>query len=235
MQRTEAKRQYIVTLIATMHRYATTTAESRELVAELEFVWNQIKPNSASSSRSSPAQTGVSQEPQQSPLARYGARGLIENAEELRVLRPFSDDIGTNDLAADELQHSFQGGKFLEASGFGVMSTKLGERSLKRMDPVEQALVRMTVEITALREQIDATGSAERQQHRGLRAWMRFLAWAAIRHLCVDAAILALLILLARRQRSPIIEQGLHMAYRWATAQTRGLQISFLSRTKRSR
>ncbi|OKL55797.1 hypothetical protein UA08_08853 [Talaromyces atroroseus] len=59
--RTEAKGRYITTLINTMHMYASQTAEARELVAELEFVWDQIKdnndnnaPSSSSSSPSSP-------------------------------------------------------------------------------------------------------------------------------------------------------------------------------------
>jgi len=48
MSRTEAKRQYIGTLIGTMKDYASGTAESRELVSELEFVWNQIREQSGS-------------------------------------------------------------------------------------------------------------------------------------------------------------------------------------------
>lgn len=48
MGRTEAKRQYISTLIETMKEYASGTAESRELVSELEFVWNQIREQSGS-------------------------------------------------------------------------------------------------------------------------------------------------------------------------------------------
>ncbi|KAJ6109463.1 hypothetical protein N7486_001698 [Penicillium sp. IBT 16267x] len=52
--RTEAKRRYISTLIDTMHEYASQTPEARELVAELEFVWDQIKYNASSSSSSGP-------------------------------------------------------------------------------------------------------------------------------------------------------------------------------------
>jgi hypothetical protein len=54
--RTEAKRRYITTLVDTMHRYASQTEEARELVAELEFVWDQIKYSTSSSSSSSPMQ-----------------------------------------------------------------------------------------------------------------------------------------------------------------------------------
>ncbi|KAK4990308.1 hypothetical protein LTR50_002633 [Elasticomyces elasticus] len=57
LTRTEAKRRYISTLIETMHKYASSAPDARELVSELEFVWDQIKNNSngSSSSRSSPA------------------------------------------------------------------------------------------------------------------------------------------------------------------------------------
>ncbi|KAK5128130.1 hypothetical protein LTR08_004184 [Meristemomyces frigidus] len=60
LNRTEAKRRYIETLIATMHEYASGTDEARELVEELEFVWDQIKGNSqheSNSERSSPLQS----------------------------------------------------------------------------------------------------------------------------------------------------------------------------------
>lgn len=57
LSRTEAKRRYITTLIDTMHKYASPSPDSRELVAELEFVWDQVKSNVPSSSSSSPLQT----------------------------------------------------------------------------------------------------------------------------------------------------------------------------------
>ncbi|KAI6844313.1 hypothetical protein KC340_g699 [Hortaea werneckii] len=59
LSRTEAKRRYIEKLISTMHEYASGTDEAKELVEELEFVWDQIKSNSnhsSSSERSSPLQ-----------------------------------------------------------------------------------------------------------------------------------------------------------------------------------
>lgn len=41
--RTEAKRLYIAYLIETMRSYASGTAEARELLAELEYLWDSIK------------------------------------------------------------------------------------------------------------------------------------------------------------------------------------------------
>ncbi|KAI5850542.1 acyl CoA binding protein-domain-containing protein [Morchella snyderi] len=55
LSRTEAKRLYIATLIETMHRYASATPEARGLVAELEFVWDQIRSNQSSQSAVSPS------------------------------------------------------------------------------------------------------------------------------------------------------------------------------------
>ena len=40
-------------LIETMHQYASRSPDARELVAELEFVWNQVKSNVPSSSHTS--------------------------------------------------------------------------------------------------------------------------------------------------------------------------------------
>lgn len=57
LSRTEAKRRYITTLVETMHKYASSSLESRELVSELEFVWDQVKSNVPSSNSSSPMQT----------------------------------------------------------------------------------------------------------------------------------------------------------------------------------
>jgi hypothetical protein len=56
LSRTEAKRRYIEKLIETMHKYASQTDEAKQLVEELEFVWDQIKSNSqhSSSEHSSP-------------------------------------------------------------------------------------------------------------------------------------------------------------------------------------
>ncbi|KAL4934655.1 acyl-CoA-binding domain-containing protein [Aspergillus undulatus] len=58
VSRTEAKRRYISTLVETMHTYASQTDEARELVSELEFVWDQVKSNiSSDSTASSPVQS----------------------------------------------------------------------------------------------------------------------------------------------------------------------------------
>lgn len=105
LSRTEAKRRYISTLIDTMHEYASQTPEARELVSELEFVWDQIKYNASSSASSSPLNAvGVPRHPgssydsiggrlAQSPedYDRLGFRGDDSRHDSrLRVLSPVS-------------------------------------------------------------------------------------------------------------------------------------------------
>ncbi|KAK6503142.1 hypothetical protein TWF481_008177 [Arthrobotrys musiformis] len=70
LSKTEAKRRYITTLIDAMHRFAVTTPDAKELVAELEFVWDQIKSNQTSSSSST---TAAPQHPQQQALLSSAA------------------------------------------------------------------------------------------------------------------------------------------------------------------
>lgn len=43
LSKTEAKRRYIECLISTMKTYASGTHEARELLSELEYLWDQIK------------------------------------------------------------------------------------------------------------------------------------------------------------------------------------------------
>ncbi|KAF8468292.1 acyl CoA binding protein-domain-containing protein [Kalaharituber pfeilii] len=69
MGKTEAKRRYIECLIETMKKYASDTPDAKELVSELEFVWDQVKSNSrhhsANGSNASNTYTPRSAEPTQ--------------------------------------------------------------------------------------------------------------------------------------------------------------------------
>jgi hypothetical protein len=70
LSRTEAKRRYIEKLVETMHKYASNTPEARELVDELEFVWDQVKSNSQHPSSGSE---------HSSPLAQVERSGYLQN------------------------------------------------------------------------------------------------------------------------------------------------------------
>jgi len=101
LSRTEAKRRYIEKLIETMHQYASNTDEARQLVEELEFVWDQVRGNSqhTGSEQSSPLreidrsgylQNSSSGDHGGSSAAAMGARGGDIGSRPLRVLSPMS-------------------------------------------------------------------------------------------------------------------------------------------------
>ncbi|KAK5172826.1 uncharacterized protein LTR77_002946 [Saxophila tyrrhenica] len=123
LTRTEAKRQYIEKLIETMHKYASTTAEARELVEELEFVWDQVKNNSqqpsSGSEHSSPLrpversgyiQNGSSSGPGMGSSAA-GMEGMGNAAEGERLMRVLSP---VSQAEAEEMLED-EGDEFVDA------------------------------------------------------------------------------------------------------------------------
>ncbi|MCJ1268972.1 hypothetical protein MMC22_008860, partial [Lobaria immixta] len=216
--RTEAKRRYISTLIETMHKYASTTPESRELVAELEFVWDQIKSNSISSTSSSPedqnvpsssllglppSQSGHQRRTQPSYASLGPGRAKEVTGGDLRVLRPVS---GGDEASEDEdAGEAFEGGRRLsiesrpdDAIGGLSQSRDYDVRNRKWRKRIEQALVKMTTEIAALREQLEAKGvgrGGTRKFGARLWMWMVSIVVATLRHLIFDAMVVGLLLL----------------------------------------
>lgn len=236
LSRTEAKRRYIATLIETMHKYATTTTEARELVAELEFVWDQIKSNSASSS-SSPGQLARSQEQQMPP--RYGSIGGLSGSrradegggEGLRILRPVSDG-EEGDEEGEDLEET-RGGPFDDEEAVMAVagrSRDLDVRNRKWRKKIEQALVKMTTEVAALREQIEAKKTGDGRRRNGLWAWVTWLVWVAVRHLVVDLALLGLLVAWAKRKRGRRLEQGLDLLLQYVQHRTWRVGLPGVSR-----
>ena len=119
ISRTEAKRRYVEKLIETMHKYASTTPEARELVEELEFVWDQIKNNSqhpsSGSEHSSPLQTlersGYIQNGSSGAVASSTAAfdGAVGNGgqEPMRVMSPISQVDEDGLLVEEEEREEF--------------------------------------------------------------------------------------------------------------------------------
>ncbi|KAL2066617.1 hypothetical protein VTL71DRAFT_2688 [Oculimacula yallundae] len=201
ISRTEAKRRYIEALIETMHRYASTTADARALVDELEFVWDQIKNNSASSSGSSPNR-GV---PSYTTQPRQFQQPLSGNDGPMRVLSPMSQDdeaerrSGYNDVydedEEDEDEDAYDGG-----------DRKKDAKTSKWRRSVEHAFTKMTAEIAALREQISTGREWQGKKRRSVKSWVAWVVWLAIRHLLVDALLLGIMLLYLRKRKDRRIE-----------------------------
>ena len=215
-----------------MHKYATTTTEARELVAELEFVWDQIKSNSASSSLSSPENLNSIQG-QQMPLsyASIGGppgSGRVDggSGEGLRMLRPVSEEEG-EDEEGEEFEETRAGLFDDEDAVMAVAgrSRDLDVRNRKWRRKIEQALVKMTTEVAALREQIEAKRMGGERRRNGFWAWMTWLVWVTVRHLVVDLALLGLLVAWARRKGDRRVEQGLDLLLQYLRHRTRKIRL----------
>ena len=206
-----------------MHRYATTTSESRELVAELEFVWDQIKSNPVSSV-SSPGQLPTSRATQQSPLARYGMRGSLPVSRDgLRILRPLSDDADddalNSDVEFDDVPAYGDRGVLGDINGSKAFGSHKQSKSA-----VEKALTRMSVEIAALREQLEARNFGTYQLRTRAGAWAVSVVLAILRHVLIDVTLLSFVLLWARRSRDPVIAQGHHLLFSWFKQKLRHLR-----------
>lgn len=217
-----------------MHKYATTTPEARELVSELEFVWDQIKSNSTSSAASSPGQIERSQGQQITnpsyasiggPSARGAGRVDGGSGGGLRMLRPVSDG-DEEENEEDEEDEDFVGARpgtyddqdlaVVDARG---QSRDLDVRNRKWRKRVEQALVKMTTEVAALREQIESKNIGNGKRRNGVWAWMVWLVWVSVRHMLLDLTILGIVLVWARRKRDRRVDMGLGLLVQYLREQ----------------
>ncbi|KAI3397067.1 hypothetical protein diail_11303 [Diaporthe ilicicola] len=196
LSRTEAKRRYIEALIETMHKYATTP-NAAELVSELEFVWNQIKNNSPSSSNESAKQLGVSTDtsPKRFVQPMAGTDGPM------KVLSPMSEE----DEAELDYQRRMAAGDPDDDGEY----VKKGDRWSKKM---ERAIVRLSTEIAALREQITSGREWRSRKERSLGAWVRWLLWAIMKHAVADTLLIFLVLIWMRRRKDRRLEDHFRAA-----------------------
>lgn len=168
-----------------MHKYASSSREGRELVAELEFVWDQIKSNSVSSASSPGQNQGFLQSAQQvqEPLTstRPGGEKELDEGDggNLRMVQPFSSsDAGHESDEDEEGGDNFPEGDEapfqittrtrtkttnpLTSPNPDLKSTSQSAHNLRTQKwrkRIEQTLVKITAEIAALREQLESSQS----------------------------------------------------------------------------
>tara|TARA_R110002003_G_scaffold120_5_gene10640 strand:- start:15085 stop:15924 length:840 start_codon:yes stop_codon:yes gene_type:complete len=269
-----------------MHKFASPSPDSRELVAELEFVWDQVKSNVPSSSSSSPLQTlsqmGMHVPPHHSYL---GESRLNEDDEPpLQVKSPMSQS--EEELEEEEAEIDRE--EFVDApdSQYNPNSEHVDEGvqtdlNLMRQNPmpidtptpaprmrsllpqsipmpnfastpaaatgappyesaadkkwrgrVEQALQKMTAEVAALREQLEARRLFSHSPHyrlfRGLWRWV----WAAVKHIAVDVFILGIVLLWMRRKKDRRLEGAIRVLLGDAVAQVQKVGGAQLGKVK---
>ncbi|MCJ1352613.1 MAG: hypothetical protein MMC33_002597 [Icmadophila ericetorum] len=231
LSRTEAKRNYISTLIETMHKYASSTPEARELVAELEFVWDQVKANSASGS-SGDGQTLANQRTSTSVKESKRSREKGEPPEyarsstsALRLLRPASEndpEEDLDDISDEEEEEGDEEQKQEDPDNINAddpNSSPLTRRNSSTQPPyelrnrkwrkrVESSLIKLTAEVAALREQLEANRMWRRGYRKGLGKWLIWFVWASVRHVVVDALVLLAIGVWIRRKKGRVGRNG---------------------------
>lgn len=165
-------------------------SNAAELVSELEFVWNQIKNNSPSSSDLSGRQQGADTSPKRFAQPMSGTDGPM------KILSPMSEE----DEAEQDYQRRILAADDPDNDGEYV---KRGDKWSKKM---ERAIMRLSTEIAALREQITAGREWRSKKERSFGAWISWILWVAMKHFIVDTFLLCLLLLWMRRRKDRRLE-----------------------------
>lgn len=109
----------------------------------------------------------------------------------MKVLSPMSEE--------DEAEHDYQRRMAAdELDNDGGEYVKRGDKWSKKM---ERAIVRLSVEIAALREQITTGREWRSRKERSFGAWVGWILWTAMKHFVVDAILLCLILIWMRRRR----------------------------------
>ncbi|KAI5367626.1 putative acyl-CoA-binding protein, ACBP [Septoria linicola] len=247
LSRTEAKRRYIESLISTMHKYASTTPEARELVEELEFVWDQIKNNSqhSSSEHSSPLQTIERRDyinsrssgdngtgTGRSDAAAMDSGGRVKG---LTLLAPQSE-ADEDELAEDErdefvdapvsqideadLHHASESGGEADSSDrFRAPRSSSSPLDNRWRKRIESSLIKLTTEVAALREQLETRRFLNYQRRHSWWGWVLRLSWWAVQLFIADGIILWIVILHMRRKDDRRLETAIRVLLGDAVAQ----------------
>ncbi|KAL5116697.1 hypothetical protein ACEQ8H_005446 [Pleosporales sp. CAS-2024a] len=269
LSRTEAKRRYITTLIDTMHKFASPSPDSRELVAELEFVWDQVKSNVPSSSSPSPSygplqlQSPMSQSDEEldedededeadmdrqefvdapdaqcrySPNAMHAmhAHAGVHPDAKLARLHPLPMAVPETPTPAARvrsmLPQSIPMPTFSSAPKAGAPPESAADKKWRAR--VEQALQKMTAEVAALREQLEARRLFSHSPHyrlaRGIWRWL----WAVVKHVAVDVFLLGLVLLYMRRKKDTRLEGAIRVLLGGAVAQVQKVGGAQLGKVK---
>lgn len=240
-----------------MHKYASPSADSRELVAELEFVWDQVKSNVPSSSSSSPLQTmasigmhHMSAPPPYPQLNRMQSKSTDDDVLRIRSPMSQSEEDGLEEEEAEDHEEFVDAPdsqynpntepEAEEAEDVGIQvnltpqppvpeNTKAlikrtaqpndGPGDEKWKKRVEQALVKMTAEVAALREQLESRRLFTHSRRYKFFRWLFRFVWGSLKHIAVDIAILALILLVLRQKKDRRLEGAVRVLLGDAVAQ----------------
>lgn len=185
-------------------------SDARALVDELEFVWDQIKNNSVSSSGSSPGRGGV---PSYTAQSRQFQQPLSGNDGPMRVLSPMSQDDEAEMRSERQMGYN---NEYDDDDEFNDGEKKSNQGTKRWRAKVEQALVKMTAEIAALREHIATGREYQGKKRKSPGRWVAWFICIVVRHFLVDLTVLGIVLVWLRKRRDTrledLVRQGLKIA-----------------------
>lgn len=110
----------------------------------------------------------------------------------MKVLSPMSED----DAAEQEYRER-------QDDGDDGEYVKKGDRWSRK---VERALVRLSAEVAALREQITAGREWRSKKEKSFTAWASWILWIVTKHLAVDIVILGIVLIWMRKRKDRRLE-----------------------------
>lgn len=97
---------------------------------------------------------------------------------------------------------------------------KDSKKTNKWKTTIERALVKMTAEIAAVREQIATGREYQGKRRRSLGRWIAWLVWACIQHFLVDVVVLGIVLLWLRKKKDrrveDLVREGLKIGREYA-------------------
>lgn len=123
---------------------------------------------------------------------------MPEKDGRMRVLSPMSQD--------DEAERESERRLGYNADSEDDYDDGKNNNRVKWRRSVEQALVKMTAEIAALREQIATGREYQGKRRRSPGKWLAWFAWIATRHILVDMVLMGLILLWMRRKKDRRVE-----------------------------
>jgi hypothetical protein len=129
----------------------------------------------------------------------------------MKVLSPMSQDDEDEIEAERRMEHEGEGA---EEGGEHEGPDKEKRKTKKWQRRVEAALVKMTAEMAALREQIETGRDWRVRRERSVGAWLGWLIWVTLRHFLLDTVLLGLVLVWMRKRKDRRLEDLVRQAVR---------------------
>ena len=120
----------------------------------------------------------------------------------MKILSPMSEE----DEAERESERRILSGEDDDHGDY----VKRGDKWSKKM---ERAIVKLSAEVAALREQITSGREWRSRKEKSVGAWMGWALWTITKHVAIDVLILAVILLWMRRRKDRRLEDHVRGAF----------------------